>query len=311
MDVFYTIAPSAIYFLFFPLLSTMIFYITLLFRRVRSVETVSYVLPALLLMAPVVYYFFVAFGLVSPSSVALVVLGLLLGLLLPVLSNVLPGSRGLIPGCCCAIFLLTLGVAHLQAGYTESQPLQTNLRYLVNADEGRAYWVSNDLQPDRWNHQFFTHPRVGNAIGNFDRGLINDAPWTDCSPLSLLLEHDTIEGGLRRLRMHCLWKPGVVSVRLLFSEDNPALAIGVNGREVPEKERAESGFRTLEYKGLGPEGLDIECRVSQGKPLELYLISRSMGLPEIKGIRPGYPADIIPGPGYHSNTTQVVKKFIF
>jgi hypothetical protein len=312
LDVFYTKAPTAIYFLFFPLLSTMIFYIlSLLFKRVRKVEIVSYALPALLLMAPVVYYFFVAFGLESPSSVAVVVLGLLLGLLLPVLANVLRTSRWLIPVCSFSCFLITMGVAHLQSGYTDSEPLQTNLRYLLNTDEGRAYWVSDDVKPDRWNRQFFTHPSIGNSIGNFDRGLIDDAPLVDLAPLSLLLEHDTLEAGVRKLRLHCLSRLGVVSARMLFSEGGLPLVVKVNGKEVAEKDRPKTGWTTLEYKGLGAEGVDIECWTSPGRPFEFYLLSRSMGLPEIKGTNTSYPADIIPGPGDHSNTTQVAKRYVF
>ncbi|HEX9508962.1 MAG TPA: M28 family peptidase [Puia sp.] len=318
-DLLYVVAPTAIYFLCFPLISLLVGHLLLYKKKLDDSErpwstgvlNIVFLVPAILLLSPVIYLTFTAFGLSDQSSAVLILLGLFLGLLLPLFSGVFKTHRWLIPGGAFACFLISLVVAHIKSGYTEKHPLQTNLRYLVDADKGKAYWTSDFEAMDNWNRSFFTKKGVANVPKWFDPALINDAPLLDIPAPVLSLQKDTLENGQRKVWFHCQARAGVLAVQMIFSDSSPVHRIVVDGKEALATTSRTEGYRVFSYKGLGKEGFDFMLEIPPASPLDLTLVDRSLGLPVVNGFNTTYPADVIPGPDYNSNTIQVVKHYRF
>jgi Peptidase family M28 len=318
-DFLYTAIPTAIYFLCFPLLFFLLACLFLFNKRVDATDrpwrtgTITFVLllPAILLLAPIICSFFVAFDLMDTTAFVVAISGLLLGLLLPILAVSFRESTWLIPGSAFMCLLLSVLIAVKQGGYSPRRPLKTDLRYLVNGDEGKAYWVTDTRKPDAWTRSFFPKARIGHSIGGTERELINEAPLLPFAIPELTVMADTIDNGNRILTLHCHATPGAVSVNMILDEKNPATDIIVNGRKpIAEKPGQKQTFRRLDYQGVTEDGFDVLFLLDPKKPFGLDLISRSMGLPEVQGFN-GYPPGIIPGPGTLSNTTRVTKHYVF
>lgn len=326
LDILYMIAPTAIYFLAFPLVFALIAWLILFYKgadgsqRPLLTVVVSFclALPAILLLAPIIYLNYVAFGLTAGAAVSLILLGLLSGLLLPVFDSVFRTSRWLIPASSFSLFLISLVIGHLQSGFTAKKPLQTNLRYLVDTDEGKAYWVSDFTKTDDYNRPFFTKSRVGRPLGGYEGSLINDAPLLDLAPPTVTLEKDTLEKDtrgdeMRRIYLHCRAREGAVSIRFRLSDSCFANRIVVDGKEAMlyNPKSWLQNYRSLTYNGLPKEGITVMFEIEPGRPFSMELVDRSMGLPEVQGFNTAYPAGIIPGPDENSNTIQVAKHYRF
>jgi len=319
MDILYTIAPTAIYFVSFPLIFILALYLFRFSAGTRgagkssaaALANLVFLLPALLLLPPVINGNFIAFGMVDVSAISLVMLGFLMGLLLPLLAPVFRARRRLVPSVAFAVFLAAMAIAHFRSGFNSGRPLQTNIRYLLNADEGKGYWVSQFEKTDDWNKQFFAKGRVGNSIGDFDRGLINEAPAMNLPPSQMILLRDTVVNGIKWYYFHCQpVRKGVNSIRIVISKFNPALEIFVNGKHFGRMIRGD-GYDYFEFFGIPAEGIDLSLGFTPNLQPDFYLFDRSMGLPSIPGFPDTYPSGIIPGTNEFSNTTQVVKHFKF
>lgn len=314
MDLLYRAIPSAIYFLCFPLLFAGIAALLYCYdeaaaygRPWRSgIITLVLLLPAIVLLAPMIASLFIAFGVSYQTPAVIVLLGFLLGLTLPLLAAVFREARWLIPGGAAGLFGLGILVAFLHRGYTPQEPYKTSLRYFLNADSNTANWVTDVERPDAWTRQFFPHPHTGHTIGGSDKDLIDTAPVLPLQPPSLTLKKDTLENGMRLLTLHCQPTPGAVSVRLDFDKKDTAYNIWVDGKQAYPTSGSKAAWRWLAYRGVTGAGFDVVFQLDPGKPFGADLISRSMGLPAIQEFH-GYPPGIIPGPGDFSNTIVVAR----
>lgn len=348
-DVLYGIMPTAIYFLCFPLLFLLAGGSFTFFRRSASTSqpftssfgyasttaarhsaTSPYIvllllLPAILLLTPIFYLFFVAFDLQPTAAAIPALIAILLGMSLPLLSAVFRESPWLLPGGSFAVFVVALTLGLLINDHSPREPFKTNLQYVIDADAGKAHWVSLFPTTDKWNKQFFPHPRLlpSDAIfPGFLYGvsgiLANDAPMQNISTPTLTIRKDTVEKGSRMLYLHYQAAPGTNSVHLNFAANNHPTAIILDGRSLeaptfngdygtPKRAR---GFFGLEYKGIPDEGFDLTLQLDPHQKADVTVLSRSIGLPALSGFK-GYPRDIIPGPGNYSNETFVVKRFSF
>ena len=317
-DLLYRAIPSAIYFLCFPLLfagvAALLYFYDEAAANSRSwrsgIITLVLLLPAIALLAPMVASLFIAFGVSNQTSAVIVLLGFLLGLTLPLLAAVFREVRWLIPGGAFGLFLLGILVAFFHRGYTPQEPYKTSLRYLLNADSGTAYWVTDVERPDAWTRQFFPHPHTGHTIGGSGKDLIDTASVLPLQAPSLTVQKDTLENGMRLLTLHCQPSPGAVSARLELDKNDTAYNIWVDGKQAARTSGNRHAWRWLDYRGVTSAGFDAMFQLDPAKPFGVNLISRSMGLPALQGFQ-GYPPGIIPGPGDFSNTTIVVRHNFF
>jgi hypothetical protein len=301
----YLAAPSALYLLLFPLLSGMAGW-CLYDRRPRL--SILFVLPALLLLSPVIYFLYVAFGLTGASAAAVLILGLLAGFLLPVLQPVLQERRWLMPAGAFLLFAGGLIFAHTQSSYTDKRPLQTDLRYVLDTDKQKAYWVSDLSRRDMFTEQYLPHGADVVIPGRQGRNLVDDAPVIQLEAPMLKVLGDTTIEGVRRISVHCTAAAGTVSVKLVLSN---GICVGVDGRPAPVSHPARSGPE-LNYIGIPDNGFDagFELKEAAGGHFEIEAIGRTIGLEGVAGFK-GYPENVIPGPGYQSNSVQVARRYSF
>lgn len=322
--------PTAGYLFFFPV----IFLLTgSIFIYVKGVGVGEYMLagniisliflvPAILLFAPVVYLNFVAFGL-ERTFIPVMMLGILLGMLIQLFYPVLKYHRFLITNLSLMIALIGFVLGHISSGSSEQNPLRVNLWYRLNADSSKAEWVSDYLSTDRWTQKFFPRTRkkpIKESFSPLTQRLMNDAVILPIPAPVLTIIKDTVEGSTRKLMLHLTSSRNALSMDILFSSKNIPRNISINGKhvelaapvDVDAKILSISGndkYDGIAYYGLDSTGINLDFEISNSKT-EIVLIDRSLGLSGIKGFT-GYAANVIPGPDRNSNTIQVVKRFSF
>ena len=339
LDGLYSIIPTAIYFLCFPLLFVLFACIIGYTKRSTAQDTAGAAvwrgsaltfaasLPALLLLAPLIYGLFIGFD-VQPEAAALGPLtALLLGLLIPLFAPVFRESRWIIPGAAFLLCLLATGFGVLHDKYPAGKPYKTNLHYFVNTDDSIAYWVLHGAPVDAWNRQFFPHPAMARSGYNFaglrggeSKETVNKADFVNFSAPDITIKKDSVDNGIRKLLLHCTVFDSAASAHFDLDSSCPAFHIAINKVRAVEDSaanaapgRANGGqhkYRWVDVSGIWPEGFDILFELDPKTPFKFHAISRIMGLPGIQGFH-GYPLEMIPGPGSISNTTMASKFYKF
>ena len=204
-------------------------------------------LPAVALLAPLVYLLCVIFGLGTLALTSVLVVALLLGLLVPVVLPVLswpsgPNRRPLtswaLPGLAFVAMLAALGVGHLTRQPTADQPQQTQLFYMLDATRHQAYWVSSAAQPDNWTSRVFTQPSyqpLPTLFPGARRPVLHQAaPVLALAPPTLTVLADEQVAASRRLRLQLVpARAGVSSLLLSIASPTPLQNLRVAGHRVP------------------------------------------------------------------------------
>ena len=270
-------------------------------------------LPAVALLGQYLYLVLVIFGNGLLVLLALLLLAVLLGLILPVLLPALQ-PRNWLAALSLAGMAAALAVGHATSQPTADQPQQTHLYYALDADHGRAYWLSALAHPDAWTRQLLTRPQYGPLPalypGSASAVLHQAAPRLPLAAPQINILIDSIIAGQRHVRL--LLRPGrlgVRSLRLALPGGGLLRALRLAGHPVPA---ADLGSATLgiTFYAPRPTGEILDFEVATGKSIQLAVTSRSLGLPLAAGVPP-LPATFIASPGYSSFTTQVKKTFSF
>lgn len=278
--------------------------------------------PAVALLAPVIYLLLVIFGLGVLSLIALLLLAILLGLLLPVLLPVLclptglgrrPTSSWLLPGLALAQMLAALLMGHLTRQPTAAQPQQTHLFYTLDTAHKQAYWLSAAARPDAYTRQVLTHPQYTPLPTLYPQSaapvLHQVAPVLPLAPASLTVLADSQAAGHRHL--HLLLRPGraqVSSLALRLGGAARVLGLRVVDQPVPAASlHPPAGELDLQFFAPAAQGEELEIDLADAAPLRLVVTTRTLGLPA--RLQPPLPATVVPAPGYNSFTTQVRQEF--
>lgn len=273
-------------------------------HRAALVLTLSAV-PTLFLLLPTLYALYVAMTLEKSAGV-MGALGLVLALLLPQLGLIASRRTWTWVSAAALSGVGLVGLAWGTAAFDEARPRLDTLSYVVDADAGRADWVSFDPELDPW-------------TGTFVDGSVRDArllallpgrppaPFARAaSPLavpspSLEVLDDSVLEGERRLRLLLRSNPGVV--RLTFRvESPPARLVGteVEGRALAAGVLEANG-NALDY-WAPPAGLEVLFRLRPGEPLRLRLIEQTFGLPLPEGR--ARPVSLTPAPDHGYGMTD-------
>jgi hypothetical protein len=161
LDFLYRFIPAGVYWLYWPLIgSAAVFPFLPNGKRKpkRMLLVVLALLPTILLLTPMLYSLAVIFDIQGEAAVVAVIMGLLLGLTLPLLSAAFRETRRPIPSLGFAVFVIAAIIGIARGGYSIEKPLKTDLHYLEDKEKHAAFWVSNAAQPDRWNKTFLSQP---------------------------------------------------------------------------------------------------------------------------------------------------------
>lgn len=299
----YPLMPTAIFILVFPLIFCAAGNIALHYvenTTLKGVIMATSLLPALWWLPSAISQMYVVFGLSPEAGGMAVLIGLLLGMMLPVFSQLFTDSRSLAARASLALVVCALVAGHLRSGFSSEKPMQTYLSYQVRADEGKAYWGTTLL--DDWNRQFFPDPV------REERRILNETPLLSYAPPALTILADSVIENVRHLHLRCSARDEAITMRVDFARENPALDVIIEGpaETYGNIDRGTGEFFAVHYAGLDSAGFDLKIKTSPDKPFALTLTDRSLGLPE--GAAP-YPGHIVPGTGYNANTVQVTARF--
>ena len=237
---------------------------------------------------------------------------IILGLLLPQIHIVQGLGRWVLPLAAMVVALVAFVVAAAHGGHDADHPRGDSLFYALNADTGKAAWASRDRAPDAWTSQVLAGTSPGSLAdyGPFRaRYLHREAPPIAAVPPSATVLEDTIEAGVRTLRLLIRSAPGtrVVWVAVPGAE---VLRGSVNGKSLPEPNTPEKRKEwQLRYTAPPPEGVELTLSVRAAGELSLVLTDVADGLPEVGGasLRPR-PADLMPSPSVLFDSSTLVTR---
>jgi hypothetical protein len=299
--------PTGSYLFYWPLIFSLSG--ALLAKQTRegagNVRSFLFTIPLLLLFTPVISSIFVAFGMGTLMPAATILIGLGLGLLLPAMESLYRQQRWLVPGLSFTAFLAVMLIAHLNSSFTADKPLQTNLWYRLDADNGKAQWASTFERTDYFNRKYLDGGQTGDQ---WPAAIEKDAQAISIPSPSVQIQWDSTPGESRNLSFRVLSPRGANSITLSIQSGGTITGLAVDGKGISLNE--SGSLYTLHYYGLSPEGFGIDLTTTKGSAITITATDRSLGLPALEGAN-AYPSNIIPGEGRSSNTTQVKKRFEF
>jgi hypothetical protein len=278
--------------------------------------TALFAAPCVALFAPLIYMFFMMLGLdLGGFFVALVVLAV--SLLAPHF-RALTLRRRMLPAALAA--LLGLGcvcVGLARAGFGPSRRRTNSVFYFLDADAGRASWVSTDAALDSWTSQFF-------GEGARNENLSSVFPWTkqptwqaDAPAAPLLaptvnVVEDRTDGDTRTLRLRL--RSQRLAPMLLFYADagTNVRRATLDGKSLygasPNTQDAASMPMRVSYVAPPAEGLELIVETDAAAPFKLGVEDLSYGLPESRNLNVRSRADdSMPVPSYRTSDTTVVR----
>ncbi len=277
------------------------------------------VLPIIAMFAPMVKMLFVVFSLkfVLPG---VILFTLVLGFLLPQWKTSYNTGKWALPVMAILMGILFYWGGDSFSGYDKKQPLQSNVMYCLDADseQQKALWVSKYPEPDKWNRQFFPKPRKEPLKEIYPPEirkrpvLKNDAPVVGIHVPCLTLLEDATESGLRRLRFNLSSLRQAPIMELIINKNAGISRMELDGKPVKDAKIFKPGksnyFRII-YYGVSDKGIDVELECQENRKLNIIVVEKKLGLPDLPGIQP-LPEFIIPDTDYESFMTLVKKTFV-
>ena len=281
-------------------------------------------LPGIFLLVPMVALIFAALGFGAVAVVALM-LALLGGLLVPQLEVMVGGRRAWLLPVAAAV----TGVALLAAGgyvsrFDEQHPRQSNVFYALDGDAQKAVWASGETAngTDEWAARFLPTDSVKGSLGDYvpqrHLSVISAAaPAQPLAPPEIALLDDALADGARtlRLRVKSARQAPVLMLQVISDVTVQEAAVGEKRVEIGQQV-TPSGVQPnwrLQYYAPPSEGVIVTPKVNSTQPLQLQVIDRSYGLPEMPGVSLNQrPAWLIPSAWQlYSDQTLVDKTYTF
>lgn len=243
-----------------------------------------------------------AMGMAQGAGVGAALLSLFGLTLLPIVELFLPeADRSLGRRTRTAVPLTTLSlVAALTAlglavdRFDAEHPQRTHLAYVLNADTGRASWVSGDNRRTAWTGKYVT----GRDHSDLPPGYPGGAPWTGpADPLRVagpVVSERSRRGEMAS--MHVASRRGASAVTLRV--DRPvtevtARAPGNAPVSTPVRgTRANTWPTEIRFRDLPPQGVDVTLRTPASGGLRVTAVDESSGLARAPGFEPRPPGNV-------------------
>lgn len=268
--------------------------------------------PGVLILVPLTYLMFVSLGMgfVAP---ALLLFSLLLSLTLPTLPMFSGRGRWVLPAVSTAVCVGFVVTGILTFSFDREHPRPSHVFYALNTNEGSAVWASADREPDEFTSQFLAN--------DFERGgmieylpttyqgfMKKKAPLAKLDPIEVKVVGESIEGGVRTLRMRIVSSRQASHI-VLTALAEADIKAEIDGRSVSRN----IGKRlTMDYYGASPDGFELTLSVNSLEPVKVKAIDVSPHLPNFAEMpfkqRPDYlSVSQLP----YGDSSVVTKSFIF
>jgi len=259
------------------------------------------VLPVIFLYVPMVKMLLVVFSL-DMSFVGVLLLLLLLGFLILQLKAAYRINKFALPVLAALIAAAAFVGGHLTSVPSKERPLHSSIIYCLDADQQKALWASGYLEPDDWNRQFFTSPRI-EPLTDFLPSAVkpylkNDAPLVDLPVPVVKILADGVENNKRKLHFNLSSSRLANIMILFFNKDANIAGIKIDGKPIDFKQFypvEESNYHSMFYWAAPPGGIDFVIECGAGKTVHLLVVEGKLGLPNAPGVEyKPMPAHIIP-----------------
>jgi hypothetical protein len=211
------------------------------------------------------------------------------------------------------MILIAVGMAHSR--YDSRHPKPDSIFYLLDANLGKASWMSFDEQPDAWTSQFLSGSIETGRMSNL--GWIDDpflkaaAPSLPLDPPELNVIADSTAVGERTLKLH-IYSPRHARVLWFAVQSTEVVRATIDGNASPVRPEDTTGkFWGFVYAALPPEGINVELTLKGDGLPSVSLMDQSDGLPRFAELSIGTrPSDRVPQfwPTFDS-TTVVTRNF--
>ena len=280
------------------------------------------VVPSVVLLMPLGVGSFDATGLAlggaAAALLALFVLVLLplVELLLPPLRQRMGRRRAMLVPVTGVVLVLALTAAGLAADRTDPRhPRRTDLVYLLDADTGRARWVSRDAAPPEWTRRYVTarcaDPECAEPVGLADGPVwVGPAPAVGAPAPQLSLR--SRQGGARTLHVFSPRSAPSVVLRVGHRvEEVTVTAPGLAPAAVTVQGTLPGRWPTeVRFDDLPAEGVDITLRVPDPGTLRIAAHDQTAGLVSVPGFLPR-PPDLQRPPRRDSDAILVARTYQF
>ena len=270
--------------------------------------------PGVILISPLIYQIFVAVG-ISQTSLIVVPVTLLLGLLVVNLELGASSFRWLLPAASTLAAVCFIAVALLQPDFSQQEPKTNEIFYVLNADTGKAVWATADARPDEWTSQFLS--------ANASAAPLHDLPWlngqvflqqsapgaTLAGP-ELKVIDDKIQDQTRLIHMRV--SSARDAAQLIIYSGTEISEASINGQPLAKRQDAPAWQKDqmLIYSAPPREGIELVLKTKSSEPLIMKVVDRSYQFPELTNLTiKARPSDIVPTPFSYSDSTFVSKSF--
>jgi len=277
----------------------------------RSICQFVFLIPAILILVPLAYMFFVALNFTYP---ALTAAAFLLAILLAMSPPLFDRLAGRLNVSLAAVFLLSaslIAVGIRLSKWSANHPRRDTLIYSVNADENKAKWVSYDAQPDAWTSSILgSSPgkRSHRAYTGLERPVLSsDATLVPLSAPFVAITQNSVLDGEQTVRLQITSTRGARSLLVRLPRDLKLSSAGWNGNVQAIHDKSQTNLPwTFRFYNAPAEGASLELRfpAQSSTPIRIWVADTTPALPPIAPLS-ARPNDTTPG--YGSDITLVAK----
>jgi hypothetical protein len=196
-------------------------------------------------------------------------------------------ARFALPGMAIAVTILAIFASVVAPAYSAKSPERVNLQYRQDSDGGKSQWaVHSD------SGRLPESIRVATTFHRTDKGLfpweteaafVADAPHLAIAPPTLTILESSILNGKRQYRVLLRSERGAPDAMVLFPPDSGIDGVRMQGQPVQSEDarirRFLNGWDVYDCVTMSAKGVEISFELPTGKPVEVYAMDRSYGLP--------------------------------
>ncbi len=253
-----------------------------------------FALPALAWFPFTAYLFTVAMGL-GMLGYALILVGLMAGLLVPHLVQVTGSRTWVFPVLFLVAGLFFVGKGGTRLEYDQRYQKLTNILYATDGVMGETLWVTIDRETDQWTSQFLTDNPDTLAWSRFvppgrQRYLAMQAAGPDLPvPVAELLS-DTVYDGQRALKLHIRSERMAHWMNMYIQAGSSPVKMSINeGGPWEIRTIANTSWHFIPYFTFPEEGIILEFWVDPMETVDIHLLDVIHGFPHFIDKEPRPP----------------------
>jgi len=285
------LAPAYSYIFVVPALAAGVCGLAIIFERgdggfAGAVATIVPAIVAAAIAIEAIWFLYDALG-----GISLIVIAVLVALIstpvAPLAGTVSAGKRWLVPGALLGAVIIGTGVALFLPSFSANSPESLDLEYFQNADRGKTYWMANPasgrLPRSLINAGNFSNQRLPVYPWGSKGAFAADAPMLNLASPVLTVRSASSSGGKWRYDVLLRSPRGAPAISLAFPPDAGVESVSMQGQVIPELAprllRYTQGWRMYTCTGLSAEGVEMQFTLTSAKPVQLFLLDESFGLP--------------------------------